>query len=106
MAPYEFLTLTPAEARLVVHSQLGHLRTEGIAARDELTLSIGDSCGPDAEGDRLDVVHGVADWRSLVQRIHNLTEAQAAAVLDACAAFWNGDLSLYTDEALQQVGLL
>lgn len=105
-SPYEFLTLTPPEARLIVAALNGHLRTAGIAAHSELAISIADSCGPDCEGDRLDTLYGVADWERLVARVTHLTEDQADAVLTSAAAFWAGDLDLYTDEALQNVGLL
>lgn len=106
MKPFEFLTLTPLEARLIVAALNGHLRTPGVRATDELALSISDSCGPHCEGDRLDTLYGVPNWERLVTRIAQLTEAQADAVLTAAEAFWSGDLDLYTDEALQEVGLL
>lgn len=106
MQPYQFLTITPAEARLIVSALNGHLRVDGISAKNELSLSIADSCGPDCEGERLDTLYGITDWVTLVARIHALTEDQANTVLDAAAAFWDGDLDLYTDEALQKVGLL
>ncbi|MBM3940459.1 MAG: hypothetical protein FJ318_06155 [SAR202 cluster bacterium] len=104
--PYQFLTLTPPEARLIVAALNGHLVTPGIAATDELRLSLADSCGPRADGERLDLAYGVADWERLVAAVSGLTEERAAAVLAAAAAFWDGDLDLYTDEALGAVGLL
>lgn len=105
MKPFEFLTLHPNEARLIVAALNGHLRGEGIAAYDELRLSIGDSCGPDAEGGRLDEMYEVGDWRMFVQRIYSLTEAQAASVLNAAASFWDaGGDSI--EEQLADVGLL
>lgn len=106
MHPYEFLTLTPAEARLLVAALNGHLRTPGISARDELCLSIADSCGPAAEGDRLDLQFGVEDWARLVVRLSQLSAPQAEAVLDAVERFWAGGLTLETDEALQEAGIL
>lgn len=102
----DFLTLSPEEAQLIVAALNGHLRTEGIAARDELLLAILDSVGPDAEGDRLDELYSVTDWRALIVRISALTDAQAALVLDAIEAFWHGDLDLPANELLGNVGLL
>lgn len=104
--PYDFLTLSPAEARLIVAALNGHVATPGIPARDELALAITDSCGPDAEGERLDTLYGVRDWRALVARISALSDPQAADVLAAATAFWSGDHGLYLDESLQRVGLL
>lgn len=102
----DFLTLAPEEARLIVAALNGHLRTEGIAARDELLLAILDSVGPDAEGDRLDELYSVTDWRALIVRISALTDAQAALVLDAIEAFWRSDLARETNELLSETGLL
>lgn len=103
---FEFLTLTPPEARLIVAALNGHLRSPGIAAYDELSLSIADSCGPHCAGERLDIDFNVPDWEMLVQRVANLSEAQANAVLNATEAFWQQDDSLAIDEMLQKVGLL
>lgn len=104
--PFEFLTLTRPEAMLIVASLNGHLRTPGISAYDELTLTIADSLGPDAEGERLDTYYGVEDWRELLARILALTEPQSAAVLDAVERFWDADLDRQTPELLSEVGLL
>lgn len=102
----DFLTLSPEEARLITAALNGHLRTEGISPRDELLLSILDSVGPDAEGERLDKIYGVTEWRALIVRLSALTDTQAAMVLDAAEAFWHGDLDLPANELLGNVGML
>ena len=102
----DFLTLSLEEARLIVAALNGHLRTEGISPRDELLLSILDSVGPDAEGERLDEIYGVTEWRAIIVRLSALTEAQCAMVLDAAEAFWHGDLDLPANELLGNVGML
>src|SRR5690606_4779303 len=102
----DFLTLTPEEARLIVAALNRHIRTPGVSDRDELLLSILDSVGPDAEGERLDEQYGVTDWRSLIVRIAALTDAQAGMVFDAAERFWASDHERGTDELLSEVGLL
>lgn len=102
----DFLTLSPQEARLIVAALNGHIRTQGVPERDELLLAILDSVGPDAEGERLDELYGVTDWRSLIVRIAALTDAQAWMVFDAAERFWASDHERGTDELLSEVGLL
>lgn len=102
----DFLTLSPQEARLILAALNGHIRTPGVSERDELLLAILDSVGPDAEGERLDELYGVTDWRSLIVRIAALTDAQAGMVFDAAERFWASDHERGTDELLSEVGLL
>jgi len=102
----DFLTISPQEAQLIVAALNGHTRTPGVSDRDELLLSILDSVGPDAEGERLDEQYGVTDWRSLIVRIAALTDAQAGMVFDAAERFWASDHERGTDELLSEVGLL
>lgn len=102
----DYLTLSPNEAALITDMLNGHLRTEGVAARDELTLSLIDSVGPNAEGARLDTQHGVEDWRSLVVRVTGLSEPQAAGVIDAAGRYWREFSGLPLAEGLAEAGLL
>lgn len=102
----DFLTLSANEARLIVAALQGHIRTPEVSARDELMLSILDSVGPVAEGDRLDEMHNVSDWRSLIVRIAALTDPQCEMVMDAVKQFWAEDLEHGTDELLGVVGLI
>lgn len=104
--PRDYLTLDPAEATLIVAMLNGHLRTPGVTARGELLLSLLDSVGPDAEGDRLDTLYGVDDWRSLVVRVAALSEPQADSVLRAAEAYWDSERETSLSEGLLAVGLL
>lgn len=107
LEPRDVLTLSPQEATLVVAALNGHVRTPGVAAQQELLLSVFDSCGPDCEGERLDEVHGVADWRGLIARIAALSDAQADMVLEAAAAFWElGGHADHIADDLHTVGLV
>lgn len=105
--PRDFLTLSPQEATLIVAALNGHLRTPGVGERDELMLTVLDSVGPDAEGDRLDEMYGVSDWKGLVVRVSSLSHEQAAMVMDAAEAYW--DLAPHADnieDDLHAVGLI
>lgn len=102
----DFLTLSPEEAHLIIAALNGHFRTEGIDPRSELLLAINDSVGSHAEGDRLDELYGVTDWRALIVRVSALTNEQAEIVLETAQEFWEQDLGLPTNELLGDVGLL
>lgn len=104
--PRDYLSLSTAEATLIAAMLNGHWREPGIAARDELLLSLLDSVGPDAEGERLDTVYGVDDWRSLVVRVAALSEPQAEGVMQAVEAFWRTADYPDHDDGLMAVGLL
>lgn len=102
----DFLTLSPQEARLIVAALNCHIRTPGVSDRYELVLFILDSVGPDANGERLDELYGVTNWRALIARIADLTDAQAAMVFDAAERFWASDYERDADKVLSDVGLL
>lgn len=101
--PCEYLSLSEAEASLVVDALNGHMATGG--ARSELLLAVYDSVGlPDSESDDLAATWGVTDRRGLVARIAALSDAQAAGVLRAAQAYWEagGEHA----ERLSAVGLI
>lgn len=105
--PRDYLTLSPQEATLIVAALNDHLRTPGIGERDELMLTVLDSVGPDAEGDRLDEMYGVSDWKGLVVRVSALSHEQAAMVMDAAEAYWGLDPHADNiEDDLHAVGLI
>ncbi|MDE3096871.1 MAG: helix-turn-helix transcriptional regulator [Chloroflexota bacterium] len=90
LRPYEYLSLSSAEASLVVDALNGHMAAGG--ARRDLLLAVYDSVGlPDSEGADLARTWGVTDRRGLVARIAALSDAQAGGVLRAAQAYWRQD---------------
>lgn len=105
LEPYEYLSLSPGEAGLIVDALNGHMAAPGAGAREDLLLAVYDSLGlPDSDGDDLAPKWHVADRRGLVARIAALSDAQAEGVLRAARAYWQHEGTHH--ERLSAAGLI
>jgi hypothetical protein len=101
MQPFEFLTLSEAEAALIVDSLQG-LYDSDIAPAQSLAFEVHHAVREAFAGERYQV-----DGEFLIARVASLSDDQAQAVIDASAKYWalmrNG---LSRKESLSEAGLL